>query len=356
MTSGSMAPAARMAVAMLAPPRSASSMLAGRVGRGGVRRQDAVREGLHGRAGRDVVRADAGALDVPGNQLVQRGMRLRGDLPGLRQVRGVAVRQHVLVEASVAEHPHVREGRERQERAERVARLGAHIRVVRHAEGLAVVLVHEVGVAPLHLLVLDVVLGDVDGLQARVVRFHRFDEAAVRIEDEVHRLHVRRLKRRAACLAGRQADRVRHEVPVAAVGHAHVVEDVARGLLDVRGETAVLDVLAREHRDVLERDVHALELRDGVVAERDEDALEELVRVDRVDGAVRGEKLLEERLAETALRAAVPCETRAHDAGKARDRVDVLLRAGHVFRELRFLRGGEVFHSVPRSVTGARAP
>ncbi len=92
------------------------------------------------------------------------------------------------------------------------------------------------------------------------------EQPRVRREQVVHRVLVRLAEARVAVIA------------VAVAVELRVVGDVARRLLEIRGEPRALQDLRQEVRRPLARDVCAAELRDRVVAVADEDALVQLRR------------------------------------------------------------------------------
>ena len=120
------------------------------------------------------------------------------------------------------------------------------------------------------------------------------------------------------------------EVP----GGVPLVEaDVARGLLEERDPDArVLERLRRDVRGALHGDVRGAELRDGVVAVADEDAVVERARPPQRFAVVRRRSAAEEALGET-LFAHELVEEDAPQAlgGPAVAREE---RAGHFLREL----------------------
>src|SRR5205823_11139613 len=92
-------------------------------------------------------------------------------------------------------------------------------------------------------------------------RSRLLEQPSVRLEDVVERALVLRAEARVAVVA------------VAEAGELPVVRDVARRLLEVRGEPRPLQDLRQEVGSPLARDVCASELCDRVVAVAEEDAL-----------------------------------------------------------------------------------
>ena len=129
------------------------------------------------------------------------------------------------------------------------------------------------------------------------------------------------------CSAHRGGDREHRRRSVVAVAPAEprVVRDVARRLLEVRHEPAPLEDLGEQVRRLLAREVHATELRDGVVAVLEEHAVVELLGAaqpdGRVDGEVAGEvEVADELVEEEAPQALRRCASTARTARPSRPR------------------------------------
>ena len=140
-------------------------------------------------------------------------------------------------------------------------------------------------------------------------------------------------------------------VPPAAAGPV-VVGNVAGGLLEVSGEPPSLDDLGQDVRALLDRDVGAAELRDGIVAVLDEDPLVELLCLGGADVVGDGPgltvvELVEEQPAQRFLRARVAGEQRAFDdLGQVDDREDRPVDVGEVALENGPFLGRELLDDV----------
>ena len=119
-----------------------------------------------------------------------------------------------------------------------------------------------------------------------------------------------------------------------------VVRDVARALLEVAHEAATLEDLGEQIRRLLAGEVHAAQLRDGVIAVLEEHLLVELlgpIEPDRrVDSPVAADvqlvdELVEEQPPETLRRAGVAGKQRSlDDLGEVHEREDGLVQVREV--------------------------
>src|SRR5206468_7468672 len=145
-------------------------------------------------------------------------------------------------------------------------------------------------------------------------------------------------------LAERAVELVGDVVAITTAG-AVVVRDVARGLLEVGHEASPLEHLGQDVGRALARQVDAAELRDGIVAVLEEDALVELLGALRPSVAeldvvavpssllplFRRQELVEEEPAQRLRRARVACEERAlHDLRQVDEREDGTVEGGEV--------------------------
>ena len=159
----------------------------------------------------------------------------------------------------------------------------------------------------------------------------------VRREEIVERRLVRRPEARVAVVAVAEALELR------------VIRDVARRLLEIRGEARPLEDLREEVRRPLARDVRAAELRDRVVAVAEEDRLVELRRAIALaqlhDRHLRQRvrELVEEQPAQRPDVARVAREERALDRlGQVDEREDRPVEVREMRSEARPLLVGEL--------------
>ncbi len=168
-------------------------------------------------------------------------------------------------------------------------------------------------------------------------RGHTRERLRVGAEQRVHRRLVLRAECRVAVVA------------VAAAGHRRVVGDVARGLLEVGGESRSLELLGEDVRHPLAGDVRAAELGHRVVSVADEDPLVQLGRALALAGDVGGDgrqrlrELLQEQPPQRPGIARIAREQRAlHGLRQVDEREHRPVQVGHVRRQASPLGSGQI--------------